>query len=286
MPPEPAAARIEWPTLAVALAIYGGLGMLTWYHALLPGWLLPLLGGYLICWHGSLQHEVVHGHPTPWSWLNRTLVALPVGLWMPYQRYLETHLAHHRAEELTTPELDSESFYYSRRHWRELSRVWQAVLNANNTLAGRLIIGPLLVVSGLVRRELPGLREPRNAWLWLRHCLGVTLVLFWATYVCEMPLWVYLLAFAWPGLSLTLLRSFHEHQPAADQSDRTNSVRAPLVLRLLFLNNNFHVAHHAAPGMPWYDLPRRFPESRWDSSYAQLFARFWQRKDSPAHPFA
>ena len=39
-----AAARVEWPTLAVALAIYAGLGALTWYHALVPGWLLPLLG--------------------------------------------------------------------------------------------------------------------------------------------------------------------------------------------------------------------------------------------------
>ena len=281
----PVSAVIEWPTIGVALAIYSGLGIVTWYHALIPAWLLPVLGGYLICWHGSLQHEAVHGHPTPWRWFNHALAVVPVGLWMPYQRYLETHLSHHRTPELTAPGHDPESFYYPREQWRMLPGLWRAILNANHTLIGRLTIGPLLAVGALVREELPALREPSRAWLWLRHCLGVALVLLWVTYICEMPLWVYLLAFVWPGLSLTLLRSFHEHQPASDPVDRTNNLRAPALVRLLFLNNNFHVAHHAAPGMPWYKLPRRQPETLWNSSYAQLFARFWQRKDSPAHPY-
>ena len=28
--------QVEWPTLAVAAAIYGGFGLVTWFHAALP----------------------------------------------------------------------------------------------------------------------------------------------------------------------------------------------------------------------------------------------------------
>ena len=143
----------------------------------------------------------------------------------------------------------------------------------------------MLVVAELIREQAPRLHEPQTAWLWLRHALGVAVVLYWVIGVCEMPLWLYLLAFVWPGISLTLLRSFHEHQPSRDPALRTNSLRAPLPIRLLYLNNNFHVAHHAHPGVPWYALPDVHADGRWDSSYARLFARLWQRKDSPAHPF-
>lgn len=282
---QSAVARIEWPTVYVALTIHAGLALLTLYHALIPVWLLPLLGGYLVCWHGSLQHEVVHGHPTAWQWLNRALVELPVGLWMPFERYREMHLAHHSTGELTTPGLDPESFYRTRAQWHRLPRWWQAVLDFNNTLIGRLTIGPLLTVGALLRDELPRLRTSRGALVWIRHAAGVAVVLYWATAVCGMPLWLYLLAFAWPGLSLTLLRSFHEHQPAVDPAQRTNSVRGPLLMRLLFLNNNFHVAHHASPGVPWYQLPRLHGARDWDGSYATLLTRLWRRKDSPAHPF-
>ena len=32
--------RVEWPTLLVAVAVYGGFGLATWYHQALPWWLL------------------------------------------------------------------------------------------------------------------------------------------------------------------------------------------------------------------------------------------------------
>ncbi len=280
----PAIDRVEWPTVCVALAIYLGLGLLTWFHASIPVWLLPLLGGYFVCWHGSLQHEVVHGHPTPWTQLNRAMVALPVALWMPFSRYRETHLAHHRTEAITAPGCDPESFYCTRAQWHAMPRLRRILLSANNTLIGRLTLGPLLTIASFLRSEWKTLGEPGRKAVWLRHCAGVTIVLCWVTLVCGMPLWLYLLAFAWPGLSLTLLRSFHEHQPAAIAADRTNSLRAPLWLRLLYLNNNYHGAHHRRPDLSWYELPRLHGNRRWDGSYAQLFAHFWQRKDSPAHP--
>ncbi len=60
----PRIARIEWPTVALAVLIYGGFLGLTWFWRDIPIWILVPLGAWLIAWHGSLQHEVIHNHPT------------------------------------------------------------------------------------------------------------------------------------------------------------------------------------------------------------------------------
>jgi len=67
LPPQSnltAIARVEWQTIALVVAIYGGFLALTWFWQSLPIVLVIGLGGWLIAWHGSLQHEVIHGHPT------------------------------------------------------------------------------------------------------------------------------------------------------------------------------------------------------------------------------
>lgn len=110
-------AVVEWPTLAVAGAIYAGYGLLTFYYHILPWWLVLPAGGYLLAWHGSLQHEVVHDHPTPWRWLNRALVFPSLWLWMPMEVYADTHLRHHHDESITDPVEDPESYYLSRKAW-------------------------------------------------------------------------------------------------------------------------------------------------------------------------
>ena len=67
-------------------------------------------------------------------------------------------------------------------------------------------------------RALPG-RDPRRqsrsaAALAGAICLAVALVLIWVMGICHIPLWQYLLLYVYPGLSLTLLRSFAEHRAA------------------------------------------------------------------------
>ena len=104
---------VEWPTAALALVIYAGWGAVTYWHAAIPVWILVPLGAWLVAWHSSLQHEIVHGHFTPWPWLNRAIAYPPLALWMPYERYRATHLQHHRNELLTIPVTDPES-----RYWR------------------------------------------------------------------------------------------------------------------------------------------------------------------------
>ncbi len=249
--------RPEWPTLAVAGAIYGGFALVTWFHAALPWWLELALGAYLVAWHASLQHEVVHGHPTRLGWLNRLLVLPNLWLWLPYEIYRDTHLRHHRDRWLTDPVEDPESYYVAPSRWAALSGPERGLLRARNTLLGRLLLGPLVGVAGFYRREAARLLrgEPRRLRIWALHGLSVALVLGWVVGVAGMPLSAFLLLYVYPGIALAHLRSFLEHRAHPEVGARTAIVETGPLLALLFLNNNLHAVHHARPRLPWYRLP-------------------------------
>ena len=92
---------VEWPTLALIALSYAvwALGT-TWAAALfLPlGMVMVALAAAL---HSSLCHEVLHGHPTRHRWLNELLVFPQLTLLIPYGRFRDTHIEHHRDERLT-----------------------------------------------------------------------------------------------------------------------------------------------------------------------------------------
>ena len=256
-----------------------------------------MAGGWLTAWHGSLQHEAIHGYPTRSPRLNAALVWLPVGLWMPYAIYRETHVEHHESAHLTDPAADPESFYVSAEGWARMGRLRRALHVVNQTLAGRLSIGPAVIAGRFwlaeARRLLRG--DFAHARTWAEHVVGVALVFAWTAGVCEMSIAAYVALFAWPGLSLTLLRSFAEHEPAAKEDRRTVIVESGLFGSLLYLNNNLHAVHHAFPGLPWHAIPaaRRAHRDRFDGpegprvhrGYAAIARRWLLRpRDCPIHP--
>ncbi len=289
--------RWEWPTWLVAAATYGGWGLLTWDYAALPWWVVLPCGAWLVAWHNSLQHEALHGHPTGSAGVNTALATPPLGLWMPYRVYRETHLRHHRVGALTCPLEDPESFYVVEERWWRMGAAWRALLTFNNTLLGRLTVGPGLAALGFwhgeARRIAAG--DTAAARLWLGHAVAVAVILYWVVGICGMPLLDYVLFFAYPGLSLTLMRSYLEHRPAADQEQRTVLVEAGPLPALLYLNNNLHAAHHRWPEIAWYRLPRAYRAAggalRADnggytfSGYLDVARRYLLRpKDLPLHP--
>src|ERR1700722_10108165 len=83
---------IEWPTIVLAIIIYGFWGILTFFHALFPLWLWVPLGAWTVAWQTSLQHEIIHGHPTPNRTVNRLIGCWPLLLWLPYESYRISHL--------------------------------------------------------------------------------------------------------------------------------------------------------------------------------------------------
>jgi fatty acid desaturase len=250
---------VEWPTLAVAAAIYGGYALLTACYSLLPLWIFAPLGALLICWHGSLQHEVIHGHPTRSRRVNTALGAIPLSLWIPFAIYRRTHLWHHRngGRDLTDPFQDPESFYLPKGTLASRSVVTAWLRRFNTTLVGRLLVGPALSIGGFLGAELGRLLrgDRRDLGIWLRHAGGVAVVLAWTRGVCDIPVSVYLGLVVYPGTALTLLRSFAEHRAHDAPAERTAVVEAHPFWGLLFLYNNLHVVHHRFPRLPWYELP-------------------------------
>jgi fatty acid desaturase len=255
---------VEWPTVALAAVIYGGWLGLTYFQSALPWWILCPVGAWLVAWQGSLQHEVLHGHPTRWRRFNR-LMALPaLSLWLPYECYRVAHLMHHRDERLTDPLDDPESYYWTKGLWGTLNRVWHPLLRLQTTLAGRLIVGPAWTVPRFLLKQLDAWQggSPVAHRAWRSHLVPLALVLAWLVFVCKMNLLLYVFGIAYPAASLALLRAFAEHRAACEVFERTAIVENAPVLGLLYLYNNLHAAHHERPTMPWYEIPAWYRENR------------------------
>jgi fatty acid desaturase len=254
------------PTLAVAAVISSGFLALTWFFRSLPLVLAAPLGSVLVAWYGSFQHETIHGHPTSSRRFNALLASLPLSLWLPYELYRDIHLRHHRhgGRYLTHPTHDTESFYRLPGSLATAGPMRRVAYLAHCTLAGRLVLGPLLSVRALWLTEFRRLSSGnrRHISIWIRHALGVTVVLTWTVGVCGVPLFVYIGLMVYPGIGLTQLRSFAEHRAHADPALRTATVEANPIWALIFLNNNLHLAHHEEPTLPWYELPRAWRRMR------------------------
>ncbi len=287
---------IEHRTLCLAAVIYGGWIAVTLLHRRIPPPLLFLLGGWLMAWQGSFQHETIHGHPTPWPRVNAILGGAPLSLWLPYACYRKSHLAHHASEDLTAPGADPESRYLEDASGKG-GAIRRMLAICTSTLLGRLILGPLLEIGQFLCAEAAGLlrgdRERRS--IWIGHLMQVAVVVAWLKLVCGMSLVVYALAFIYPGAALALLRSFAEHRAAPDPAHRIAVVERAPILGLLFLNNNLHAVHHQRPGASWWELPQLYRQQRaailsdngglvYDG-YAEVFRRYaLSPHDRVTHP--
>ena len=261
---DPSHFGVEWPTWLLIVAVYGSwLAALNWYaHGGSWGALAAL--AVIAAWHMSLQHELVHQHPTRRAWLNRWLGLLPLAVWYPFDIYRDSHLAHHRDELLTYPGQDPESNYlYPADYWSHSAPV-RALLVAQRTALGRFFITPVFAVFHLLwpLRQAAYWHKPALRWTWLQH-LGLLALMLWAVQAWTgMPPWMYLLAVGYPALGLALIRSLYEHRPADLPTHRIVVNEAAWPWRLLYLNNNYHAVHHAHPGLPWYAIPKAYAAQR------------------------
>ena len=252
----------EWPTWAALAGCY-----LAWIaSALAYDWLgllafLPM--ALAITFHSSLQHEILHGHPTRNARLNEALVWLPLGLFIPYRRFRDLHLKHHNDSRLTDPYDDPESFYHSEDDYAPMGPIRKALLWVNATFAGRLAIGPALALYGFGRTELARLLagEAGVRAAWAHHAAGLAVVLPLIAWL-GVPVWLYVALAAYPAMSLLMVRTFIEHRAHDDPKKRSAVVESGPFFSLLFLNNNLHRVHHARPGVPWYRLPPLYRAER------------------------
>ena len=288
--------RVEWKTFGLIVLTYGVWALATVW---LAGLWLPLaviVTALTMALHSSLSHEVLHGHPTQNQWLNEALVFPAIGLFIPYIRFRDTHLEHHIDDNLTDPYDDPESNYLDPAVWENMSPFRRAVLQANNTLLGRLLIGPVVAQLNFTGADWRLIRAGRTdvAWAWIWHFVGIIPVALWLVYVAQMPLWAYVLA-AYIGISIIKIRTFLEHRAFEQVMARTVVIEDQGWLAFMFLNNNFHLVHHLHPGVPWYELPKLYFDNS-DAymsrnggyrygSYAEVFKRYLlHAKDQVPHP--
>ncbi len=284
--------RMEWPTLFMFGLVYSGWLVLTMLHDQIPVLLLLIVLSYLAALHSSLQHEVIHGHPTVWNYLNIALAFPALGLIVPFKRYEILHLQHHRNWLITDPFDDSESYFLARRSWLACGRVVQGILRINNTLVGRMLLGPAIMAIRMINSEWRATKNNPDiftAWLW--HFAGVAMVVLWL-WLVSFPILLYIFGVAYPATSLLMLRAFGEHLPEENTAHRSAIIKSNLVMQLLYLNNNFHRVHHDHPEVAWYRLPKLYQQQYADQTkhvypgYLSLIIEFGFKQRFPVeHPF-
>lgn len=289
--------RTEWPTWLLLAGVYGAWPGVMLASPWLGPWLAtPMMVLVVVLWM-SVQHELLHGHPTRWAGFNKVLGYAPFAVWYPYTLYRDSHLMHHRDETLTVPGLDPESRYIDIERWQRLPRVGRWARWLDKTLPGRLLVGAPLALYGLCVSEGRRLcNGDRQAWsMWLTHGACTLLMLVFIERYSVFSSAQYLLLVCLPALSVAMVRSYYEHRPHAHPQQRSVINEAGWPWRWLFLHLNLHLVHHDLPGLPWYFMPRVYHARRnaWLSrsggflvpGYGALLRRHaFTPIDSPLHP--
>lgn len=254
---------IEWMTVALIATTYAAWAALTFYATFLPLLLVIPALALVLTLHSSLQHEAIHGHPFPHARLSEWIMTPGIGLMVPYGRFRDLHLAHHKDANLTDPYDDPESHYFDAQVYNRLPRAMRLLLRINNTFLGRFVLGPAIGMEGFLRTErqmiFAGSRPVTR--VWAVHAATLVPIMAWLFTVATIPFWAYLLS-AYLALSILKIRTFVEHQAHEQASGRSVIIEDRGPLAFLFLNNNLHSVHHAHPGVAWYDLPKLFRSRR------------------------
>ena len=177
-----------------------------------------------------------------------------------------------------------------------MSRPTQTLYRFNNTLAGRMLIGPVLSMATFYRTDIRAmLRGDRAIWrAYVLHAAGLVPVVMWAMTVSTVPLGAYLFA-CYCAHAILRIRTYLEHRAHDHVGARTVVIEDRGPLAFLFLNNNFHIVHHTYPKAAWYRLPGLYRATRQKflgrnhgyryRSYAEVARHYFLRaKDPVAHP--
>tara|TARA_Y100000768_G_C23988833_1_gene690710 strand:+ start:5449 stop:6222 length:774 start_codon:yes stop_codon:yes gene_type:complete len=217
----------------------------------------------VIAFHGSLQHELIHNHPFKNQKLNDFLGHITPIPWLPYALYKISHMDHHSCPQYSHPEYDPETFLVSKKVYDQFSKPVKKIFDYNQTLLGRLILGPFISMYWIIKKELKFLLKGdfQNLKLFIPHYI---VWFFFAILfqILGISLIEYIIFMAIPGYSVILIRSFLEHRPETIRTHQTCIVEAGPFFSFLFLNNNLHLVHHNDMNLPWYEIPRAYQKQK------------------------
>ena len=287
---------VDWPSLFVLIACYAAFGVVSSIVASWSALAAVMMLGVVITLHSSLQHEALHGHILRSDLLRYGAVFPALGVFVPYERFRDTHLAHHHDIHLTDPFEDPESNFQHPDNWQNRGAITRLMLEANNTLLGRMVLGPAI---GLIRFYIGDAKAMMRGdaaimKAYVMHGLGLVPVVIWVEMASPLTYLEYLAA-AYIGMGILKIRTYLEHRAHEDVEGRTVIVEDRGIFAFLFLNNNYHALHHQDPSLKWYELPRAFEHQRDDvltankgyrfTNYRDVFRHYLlKRKDPVVHP--
>lgn len=284
----------NWITWIILILVYALFLASTYFHSSIPTLALFLLGGFTIAWFGSVQHELIHDHPSRYTWLNEMLGFPPLNPFLPFKIYKESHILHHQSKPLTMPGEDTESYYLDYYQWENSNRLTKSFWIIYQTFVGRMIFGPVVTTGQFLKEELGLAMRPSRLFTWVIHLLGCLVLLQYLIWI-ELPFWKYLICFVYPGVSLTMMRSYAEHRPAENPMEQSILINAHPFFRLLYLDNNLHLVHHHHQSEPWWRLRQIFEANREEyikASNGFYYEGYWEivrkylftPRDNPVHP--
>ena len=286
----------EWPTLLLLVLTYISYTAVLMKSAQLGGGLTVLSLALILTLHSSISHEIIHIIEAKHPIFGRLIIFPAIGLMIPYGRFRDQHLKHHQDENLTDPLDDPESYYLPEEIWVSLPYGLRVILGFNNMLLGRIIVGPFIGQLIFMRDDFKAILRADWACLrsWVAHLISVFLVLIYVNNLSDIAFSTYFLA-AYLSLSILKIRSYLEHRAEQQSNNRSVIIEDRGPLALLFLNNNYHAAHHAHPSVPWYRLPQLFDTHRakflgqnrdyYYRNYWDVFCKYFLRRKEPvAHP--
>jgi fatty acid desaturase len=230
--------------------------LLAWSLGTWWSWALHWLVASLVCCTlPAVTHEGTHRNLARSRIVNDGAAAIAAALhFIPFETWRHFHLAHH---QYAGTDLDSEVYpvrwsrwsliTFPRTQWLFLSILWRWNLA---TLRGE---GPRWIRNP---RQVRAVRLSTVVTL-------LTLAALLAAVVADVRVAGIVLVPAVISLMLSSFTLVPEHYgaygvppAAADQLDRTVSLRSNWLLRFVMWNSNYHAAHHFAPRVPAHHLGR------------------------------
>ena len=237
--PYTRARSIEWPTVALAILIYGGWLALTLFWRAIPLWLLMPLGGVagrlagLAAARGDARPpDAPSSASTTRSAGRRFRCGCPIrsissAIW-PSSRRAADRPARRSGVVLRDGE----------RLGRAAGVAARPAANSTRRCSGGMLVGPAFMIGFFLADECQAGGRGRAAGgaasgrgttpsASLRCSSG------WRS-VCGMPLWLYFVGFVYAGGALTRIRSFAEHRFAERHEERTAIVEHGGLLGVLY----------------------------------------------------
>jgi len=238
----------------------------------------------------SLMHEAVHGVFHPNEIINATAGRIGAAFFpTAFSLQRAFHLAHHRNNRSDCERFD----YYGPQESHFLKFLqWYCILAGPYWISAPLFCLIYAVTAGLVpwtrlivpdsrigrqTSAKPFLESLRNVHPLIARVDIASSVAIQVTmiYLLHLNLAGWALCYACFALNWSSLQYADHAFSSLDRHEGAWNLRVNPVVRLIFLNYHYHLAHHREPGRPWTELPRLVRPEDPNPSFWSIYLRMW-----------